>query len=158
MRAACWVNTNLLTIESWRLYFSFVTKVPIFVEDKDNPANQKTISGNRKCERRNVKKTLRRSAPYGNKGNPALQVSTFTCTAWTSLAQTQNLVLVSFYMQRRKSRHEDALVLDTKWWHASFQQINTAPFPVDTLHRKITFWSQATDRQQLFSFHTYVLY
>lgn len=44
MRAACGVYANLLTIESGRFYFSFVTKVPIFVENKDNPAEQKTES------------------------------------------------------------------------------------------------------------------
>lgn len=42
MRAACGVYSNLLTIESWRFYFSFVTEVSVFVEDKDNPADEKT--------------------------------------------------------------------------------------------------------------------
>lgn len=35
------VHTNSLTVEPGRLHFGFVTHLPVFVEDKDDPAETK---------------------------------------------------------------------------------------------------------------------
>lgn len=64
MRAAGWVYTNLLTIKPGRFYFSFVTKVPIFVKDKDDPEDNKTKNDHweKKMKQKNKKEIKRNSS------------------------------------------------------------------------------------------------
>lgn len=55
-------------------------------------------------------------------------------------------ILSEFGLCRSLHACKNVVLPNTRWQYASFQQVNTPPFPVDLLSHKINNWSQVGDQ------------